>query len=193
MRRYIVLLLITGTVWAQTGLDKLVLKKGAVCSGKFLGVKAGIIFFEPVDTNIIEVDKVKIRSLERKKKVLIQDGTWKTNSKPYIILNGNYENLSIKDKANYDAKKDARKWLVFPHLALISSGGLGTATFVIYDDYFDTDYDLSLNSAFIVGSLGLVGSYYLFGIEDKKTFKLQALTILNYIKRCITNNLKSKN
>ena len=28
MRIYIVLLLITGTVWAQTGLDKLVLKNG---------------------------------------------------------------------------------------------------------------------------------------------------------------------
>ena len=28
MRRYIVLLLISGTVWAQTGLDKLVLKDG---------------------------------------------------------------------------------------------------------------------------------------------------------------------
>tara|TARA_A100001015_G_C14685543_1_gene592433 strand:+ start:233 stop:394 length:162 start_codon:yes stop_codon:yes gene_type:complete len=48
-----------------------VLKKGAVYSGKFLGVKAGIIFFEITNTNIIEVGKVKIRSLEHKKKVLI--------------------------------------------------------------------------------------------------------------------------
>ena len=30
IRRYIVLLLITGTVWAQTGLDKLVLKDGTI-------------------------------------------------------------------------------------------------------------------------------------------------------------------
>ena len=171
MRRYIVLLLILGTVWAQTDFDKLVLKKGAVYSGKFLGVKAGIIFFEPTNTNIIKVDKVKIRSLEQKKKVLIQGGTWKTNSKPYTILGVDHENLSLKHKGIYDAKKDARKWLAFPPLALISSGGLGTATFFIFDDYFDTDYDLSLISAFIVGYLGWVSTYYLFSIEDKKNIQ----------------------
>ena len=35
MRRYIVLLLITGTVWAQTGLDKLVLKNGTEYLGEY--------------------------------------------------------------------------------------------------------------------------------------------------------------
>ena len=119
MRRYIVLLLITGTVWAQTGLDKLVLEKGAVYSGKFLGVEAGIIFFEPTNTNIIEVDKAKIKILEQKKKVLIQDGTWKTNSKPYKIRGVDHENLSLKDKAIYDAKKDARRWLLYPSFAIL--------------------------------------------------------------------------
>ena len=36
MRRFIVLLLITGTVWAQTGLDKLVLKDGTYYQGKYV-------------------------------------------------------------------------------------------------------------------------------------------------------------
>ena len=36
MRKYIFLLLITGTVWAQTGLDKLVLKDGTYYQGKYV-------------------------------------------------------------------------------------------------------------------------------------------------------------
>ena len=56
MHRYIVLLLITGAVRAQTDFDKLV---------------------------------------------------------PVL----DYENLSIKDKAIYDAKKDARKWILYPPAA----------------------------------------------------------------------------
>ena len=59
MRRFIFLLLITGTVWAQTGLDKLV---------------------------------------------------------PVL----DYEHLSIKGKAIYDAKKDAKKWLFFPPTAVLT-------------------------------------------------------------------------
>ena len=45
MRRYIVLLLITGTVWAQTGLDKLVLKDGTEYFGKYLKVQRGMVYF----------------------------------------------------------------------------------------------------------------------------------------------------
>ena len=46
MRRYIVLLLITGTVWAQTGLDKLVLKDGTYYQGKYVKTE-NKIYFEP--------------------------------------------------------------------------------------------------------------------------------------------------
>ena len=74
MRKYIVLLLITGTVWAQTGLDKLVLNDG---------------------------------------KIII-------------------ENLSPEEKAIFDAKKDAKKWLFFPPTAVLtlaaSSGSYFVAT-----------------------------------------------------------------
>ena len=56
MRRYIVLLLITGTVWAQTDFDKLV---------------------------------------------------------PVL----DYEHLSIKGKAFYDAKKESKKWILYPPAA----------------------------------------------------------------------------
>ena len=45
MRRYIVLLLITGTVWAQTGLDKLVLKDGTEYQGKYQRTKKRFVYF----------------------------------------------------------------------------------------------------------------------------------------------------
>ena len=47
MRKYIFLLLITGTVWAQTGLDKLVLKDGTYYLGEFVSTTNKITYFEP--------------------------------------------------------------------------------------------------------------------------------------------------
>ena len=45
MRRYIVLLLITGTLWAQTELDKLVLKDGTEYQGKYLRTEKSFVYF----------------------------------------------------------------------------------------------------------------------------------------------------
>ena len=103
------------------------------------------------------------------------------------------DKLTIEEKAIYNAKKDANKWLAYPLLALISSGGLGTATYFAFRDEMDTDHESSLILATIVGSLGLVGSYNLFSIEEKKTLKVKALTILNYTNKLIPKNLKIEN
>ena len=45
MRRYVILLLLTGTVWAQTDLDKLVLKDGTEYQGKFLRTEKSFVYF----------------------------------------------------------------------------------------------------------------------------------------------------
>ena len=45
MRRYLVLLLITGTVWAQTGLDELVLEDGTEYFGKYLRTEKRLVYF----------------------------------------------------------------------------------------------------------------------------------------------------
>ena len=47
MRRYVILLLLTGTVWAQMGLDKLVLKDGTYYQGKYVKTENKITYFEP--------------------------------------------------------------------------------------------------------------------------------------------------
>ena len=88
MRRFIVLLLITGTVWAQTGLDKLVLDDGTETLGEYLRSNENIVYFK--QTNGLAFQGV-----------------------PAL----DYGNLSIKGKAIYDAKKESRKWILYPPAA----------------------------------------------------------------------------
>ena len=157
MRRLIVLLLITGTVWAQTDFDKLILDDGTETLGVYSKVKENLVYFKPTGALAFQgVPINRIRSLQlRDGKTIIQDEYIKIRT----ILD--YKHLSIKDKAIYDAKKDARRWLVFPPKALISSCGLGTAISFIFKG----------PPVFAVFSLGLVGSYNLFNIEDIKNIE----------------------
>ena len=46
MRRYTVLLFITGTVWAKTDFDKFVLKDGTEYFGKYLRMQWGMVYFK---------------------------------------------------------------------------------------------------------------------------------------------------
>ena len=78
MRRYIVLLLITRTVWAQTGLDKLVLKNGTEYLGEYSrkdfklyiynldDIDQEIIYFKPLEASAFQpvtVDAIKVLQL----------------------------------------------------------------------------------------------------------------------------------
>ena len=47
MRRYIVLLLISGIVWAQADLDKLVLKDGTTYYGEYSKIEGKKVYFKP--------------------------------------------------------------------------------------------------------------------------------------------------
>tara|TARA_B100002051_G_scaffold265657_1_gene291908 strand:- start:1551 stop:1802 length:252 start_codon:yes stop_codon:yes gene_type:complete len=68
-----------------------------------------------------------------------------------------------------DAKVDAKRWLAYPPLALISAGGFAIATLFIGEDIYDSDILFLL----IIGSssLGIVGSYSLFNKLDKKSIE----------------------
>tara|TARA_X000000950_G_scaffold105866_1_gene133350 strand:+ start:3065 stop:3469 length:405 start_codon:yes stop_codon:yes gene_type:complete len=78
MRRYIVLLLITGTVWAQTGLDKLVLKNDTEYLGEYSRkdfklytynldyIDQEVIYFKPLEAfafQPVTVDAIKVLQL----------------------------------------------------------------------------------------------------------------------------------
>ena len=85
MRRYIVLLLITGTVWAQTDFDKLVLDDGRETLGENSYIEENIVYFK--QTNGLAFQGVPVLD---------------------------YENLSLKGKAIFNAKKESRKWILYP-------------------------------------------------------------------------------
>ena len=101
MRRCLVLLLITGTVWAQ--------------------------------------------------KLVLNDGK--------III----ENLSPEEKAIFDAKKDAKKWLFFPPTAVLTVAASSGSYFIITGHH-----PLESVIALIIPVFGLFGSYSFFREIDEK-------------------------
>ena len=76
MRRYIVLLLITGIVWAQTDFDTLVLKNGTTYFGEYSKIEGKIVFFKPQDAFAFQPVPVKlIQTLKLKDgHFIIEDG-----------------------------------------------------------------------------------------------------------------------
>jgi hypothetical protein len=67
MRRYIVLLLITGIAWAQTDFDTLVLKNGTVYFGEFSTIDGDNVFFKPKGASDFQSISIKqIKTLELK-------------------------------------------------------------------------------------------------------------------------------
>ena len=170
--------LFIGLAWGQDNLkkesdfDKLVSKGGTIFLGEFSRIEKSVVYFKP--TKALAFQGVPINQIQSLK---LKDG--KT-----IIKNGNVnkirtvvdrEKLSLEEKAIYDdAKKDAKRWLAYPPLALIGAGGLATATFSIGDNIFEVDdSDVLIPSIIGGGSIGMIGSYYLFNKLDKN--KIEAI------------------
>ena len=67
MRIYIVLLLITGILWAQTDFDTLILKSGIKYFGEYSKIEEEIVYFKPQDTFAFQQVPVKqIKNLQLK-------------------------------------------------------------------------------------------------------------------------------
>ena len=105
MLKYIVLLLITGTVWAQIGLDKLVLKDGTEYLGEYSRTEKNIIYFKPQDA--LSTQRVSVKLIQELK---LKDGTILTND---ILGFRAYAKLTTEEKAVYDAVKNARRWVFY--------------------------------------------------------------------------------
>ena len=91
MRRYIVLLLISGTVWAQTSLDKLVLKDGTEYLGEYSSTEGRIVYFKP--RNALAFHQVPFRLI---KTLQLKDET--------ILIDGANLKLSLEKIDVYEAK-----------------------------------------------------------------------------------------
>tara|TARA_A100001015_G_scaffold198043_1_gene220919 strand:- start:2789 stop:3490 length:702 start_codon:yes stop_codon:yes gene_type:complete len=165
MNKHLTLLLFIGLVWGQntfkneSKFDRVVSKGGTIYLGEFSRIKKGIVYFKPTKTSAFQgIPISQIQSLKLKDgKTIIKNGN--VNKIRTVV---DYEKLSIEEKAIYDAKKDAKKWLAYPPLALIGAGGLATATFYIGEDIFDMSDESILFPSIFGGSLGAVGTYYLF-------------------------------
>ena len=120
MRRYIVLLLITGIVWAQTDFDKLVLKDGTTYFGEYSKIEGEKVFFKTKDAFALQPVSLKqIEKLELKDGKILYDGS---NVK-YSLALEDYQALSTKEKGIYDAKynKSMGHWILYCPLVI---GGL---------------------------------------------------------------------
>ena len=114
MRRYIVLLLITGIVWAQTDFydydlpydeyfGELVLKDGTTYLGEYSKTEEKIVYFKHQDALAFQPVPVKlIQTLKLKDgTVLLHNGIIKKNK--HTLGLGEYQKFSTKEKAIYDA------------------------------------------------------------------------------------------
>jgi hypothetical protein len=114
MRRYIVLLLITGIVWAQTDFydydlpydeyfGELVLKDGTTYLGEYSKTEEEIVYFKPQDALAFQPVPVKlIQTLKLKDgTVILHNGKIKKNK--HTLGLGEYQKFSTKEKAIYDA------------------------------------------------------------------------------------------
>ena len=113
MLRYIALLLITGTVLAQNGLDTLVLKNGTKYHGEFLRTESKYDKYKPmVYCGPKNEESLRIIPVEDVERLQLKDGIFVINEGK-INYNFLRSQLSTSEKAVIDAKK----WTTYPLLA----------------------------------------------------------------------------
>ena len=130
MRKYIILLLITGTVLAQNGLDTLVLKNGTKYHGEFLRTDSEydkyipMVYFGPKNEESLRI--VPVLGVER---LQLKDGI-------FVINDGkiNYNFLRSQLSTSEKAVIDAKKWTTYPLLAGLTFFSSIIGTSLIFED-----------------------------------------------------------
>ena len=122
INRIIPLLLFIGFVWGQADLDKLVLKDGTTYFGEYSKIEEEIVYFKPQNAFTFQPIPVKrIRRLE------LKDGHFiivRGYTKKIPLAIEEYQKLSTKEKAIYDAKsKNLGKWAYYGPLSGITGAG----------------------------------------------------------------------
>ena len=130
MRKYIILLWITGTVLAQNGLDTLVLKNGTKYHGEFLRTDSKydkyipMVYFGPKNEESLRI--VPMLGVER---LQLKDGI-------FVINDGkiNYNFLRSQLSTSEKAVIDAKKWTTYPLLAGLTFFSSIIGTSLIFED-----------------------------------------------------------
>ena len=156
MHRYIVLLLITGIVWAQTDFDKLVLKNGTTYLGEYEKTEVDRVYFKP--QNVFASQPISKNTLALEK----------------------YQKLSTEEKGIYDANLyNLNKWALYGPMSTILFWGC-----VLLKDYFNKKQVLKKDMIrlespiFLGGSLAasLTIPYFVLNRKEKINFPKSILT-----------------
>ena len=160
MRKCIILFLITGIVWAQTGFDTLVLKDGTTYLGEYSKTEEEIVYFKPQNAFTFQPISIKkIQTLE------LKDGHFiivRGYAKKIPLAIEEYQKLSTKEKAFYDAAGDAKKWLFYPPTTVLTLAASSGSYFVVTGHH-----PLESITASIISVFGLVVPYYRLKHLDK--------------------------
>jgi len=170
MRRHIVLLLITGIVWAQTDFDKLVLKDGTTYLGEYSKTEGKIVYFKPHDAFGFQPIPVKlIRRLELKEGQIIIDGGKVKNS----LTLDEYQKLSTKEKAIYDANLyNVKKWALYgPTSIIVFMGSIFLHKVLIGGEFWESPIFLGGSPA-----ASLTIPYFVLNSKEKFNFPKSILT-----------------
>ena len=162
MTKYLTLLLFIGLVWGQniseidSDFDKLVSKGGKIFLGEYSRIEGSVAYFKPSKASAFQgVPINQIQSLKLKDgKVIIKNGNVLS-----IIEAIKYEKLSTEEKAIYDAKSDAGRWILYPPVAL-------TFGAMMLGSHQEPWNDLA--AIFAISAASLAGPYYLFSRLDRK-------------------------
>ena len=183
MPRYIVLLLITGIVWAQTDFDTLVLKDGTTYLGEYSKTEGKIVFFKP--QGAFTFQPISVKRIER---LELKDGQIFFNSGGILIAKKNsiHHKRRIKEKAIYDAKSNNLvKWAFYGPFGFFVLNKEEKFTYPksLTDDddrlYYKKIYSNKLKQRkfkYIVGSTIVTGAvaYSMFMYYFNKNFSIDA-------------------
>ena len=166
MVRYIVLLLITGIVWAQTDFDKLVLKDGTTYLGEYSKIEGEKVFFKTKDAFALQPVSLKqIEKLELKDGKILYD----VSNVKYSLALEDYQALSAKEKGIYDAKynKSMGHWILYCPLVI---GGLSIGVALTgKKKWSESDVFSTLSLLSVVGISGI--SYLALKSKDRTDFE----------------------
>ena len=171
MRRYIVLLLITGILWAQADLDKLVLKDGTTYFGEYSKIEGKIVYFKP--QNAFTFQPISIKQIQTLK---LKDGH-------FIIVRGytgkiplaieEYQKLSTKEKAIYDANLyNVNKWALYMPMSIMFFGGFAGLYYILLGGEFWESPIFSGGSS----AASFYITYLVFNNNEKFNFPKSILT-----------------
>ena len=171
MLRYIVLLLITGIVWAQTDFDKLVLIDGTTYLGEYIKIEGEKVFFKTKDAFALQ--PVSLKQIER---LELKDGQilYDVSNVKYSLALEDYQTLSTKEKGIYDAKynKSMGHWILYCPLTIgVFSSGIALVYFSGEKLMSESDVFSTLSLLSFVGIVGISGIPYLaLKSKDKTDF-----------------------